>query len=474
MMINLYEQVWPYLSSGGWLFGLLGYFVKSSLILLVALLVQPLLKKRPPAVRHLVMRSAFLGVVALTLLWPLLPSWQMNWPGFIANGWNTTVAVLQPEVTSLADSTVEATSVHWSVWALAVWLMGSLLVGLRYCSGLFSAGKLARDGSPVEDKDTLLAARRIANQMDVRRPVRMIINKRLTVPIVFGLFRPTILLPADAGQWTQEKRDLVLRHELAHVKRLDSLWLHLAAWSSILHWFNPLVWATRGKMVAEAEFACDDSVLEIGVVSSDYAQHLLDCAREAGRLDRSVRTGVALAYNTQLEGRIMSILTNRKRATLTTVRLTALVTAVMFALSLPLVGLSWQAQAGEKPTPKTPATEKEKQKQAEDAALPGPDEFIEVDTYPEMTYQETPVYPVKAKKAGIEGEVWIKSLVSIKGTVLKAQLAKTSGQKSMDKSALKAAYQSKYKPAMQKGKPVAVWVTYKVAFALSDKSDSDK
>ncbi len=464
-MTTLFEQVWVYASSGDWLFGLLGYVVKSSFVLLAALLVQPLLKTRPPAVRHLVMRSAFLGVLALTLLWPLLPSWQMNWPGFMTSGWNATIGVFQPQVVSPVDSTVAATGTHWPVWVLMVWLAGCLLVGFRYLLGLFSARKLARTGFQVDDEDILLSADRIANHLGIRRHVRILMNERLSVPIVFGLFRATILLPADVSEWARERRDLVLRHELAHVKRRDNLWIHLAGLISIFHWFNPLVWAARGKMVAESEYACDDSVLEIGVSSSDYAQHLLDSAREAGRLDRSVQAGVALAYNTQLEGRIMSILANRKRASLTTFGLTAAVTAVMLAFALPLVGLSWQAQAEETPAPKKPALKQEAE------ALPSPDDFVVVDSYPEMTHQEPPVYPEKAKKAGIEGKVWVKVLVDKSGTVRDVRLGKTSGHKMLDESALKAAFKSKFTPATVDGKPVAVWVTYAVDFQLDEKAD---
>ncbi|MCK4371892.1 MAG: M56 family metallopeptidase, partial [candidate division Zixibacteria bacterium] len=358
-----------------------------------------------------------------------------------------------------------ATGTPWPLWILLVWLAGCLLVGSSYLLGLFSARKLARTGLQLNDQDILLSADRIANQLGIRRHVRILINERLSVPIVFGMFRDTILLPADVSEWTRERRDLVLRHELAHIKRRDNLWIHLAGLISIFHWFNPLVWAARGKMVAESEYACDDSVLEIGVSSSDYAQHLLDSAREAGRLDRSVQAGVALAYNTQLEGRIMSILANRKRASLTTFRLTATVTVVMLAFALPLVGLSWQAQAEETPSSKKPALKKETK------ALPAPDEFVEVDSFPEMIYQAAFVYPEEAKKARIEGKVWVKTLVGKKGVVLDVQLAKTSGHKILDESALKSGWKNKFKPAIADGKPVATWITYAVDFVLESKAD---
>ena len=164
----------------------------------------------------------------------------------------------------------------------------------------------------------------------------------------------------------------------------------------------------------------------------------------------------------------MSILANRKRATLTTFRLTAAVTVVMLAFALPLVGLSWQAQAEETPAPKTPVDSTEA---AEHAVLPSPDDFVVVNSYPEMIYQAAFVYPEEAKKAGIQGKVWVKALVDKSGTVRDVRLGKTSGHKMLDESALKSGWKNKFKPAIADGKPVATWVTYAVDFVLESKAD---
>jgi TonB family protein len=98
---------------------------------------------------------------------------------------------------------------------------------------------------------------------------------------------------------------------------------------------------------------------------------------------------------------------------------------------------------------------------------PGPDDFVEVDKMPVMIYQSTPEYPRLARQAGMEGTVWIKSYVNEQGLVENAVVSKPSGSKAgFDQSALKSAYECKYKPAMKDGEPVAVWITYKVNFVL--------
>lgn len=98
--------------------------------------------------------------------------------------------------------------------------------------------------------------------------------------------------------------------------------------------------------------------------------------------------------------------------------------------------------------------------------LPDPDEFIPVEIYPEMIHEHKPDYPRLARQAGITGTVWVKALVDEQGNVLKAIVAKSSGTVSLDESATDAAVKNKFKPGIQNGRPVKVWVTYPVEFTL--------
>ncbi len=104
----------------------------------------------------------------------------------------------------------------------------------------------------------------------------------------------------------------------------------------------------------------------------------------------------------------------------------------------------------------------------DDEFLPSPTDFVPVEIYPEMIYQHTPKYPRLAKQAGITGLVWVSALIDEEGEVMKAIVGKTSGVTSLDESAVKAAYKCKFKPGIQNGRPVKVWVTYKVEFELTD------
>ena len=100
--------------------------------------------------------------------------------------------------------------------------------------------------------------------------------------------------------------------------------------------------------------------------------------------------------------------------------------------------------------------------------LPSPDAFIAVEIFPEMIKEHKAEYPRLAKQAGLEGLVWVKALVDENGNVLDAIVGKTSGVTSLDEAAVKAAYENKYKPGIQNGRPIKVWVTYKVEFNLTE------
>lgn len=104
----------------------------------------------------------------------------------------------------------------------------------------------------------------------------------------------------------------------------------------------------------------------------------------------------------------------------------------------------------------------------DDDYLPAPDEFVPVEIYPEMIKQAEPDYPRLAKQAGLEGTVHIQVLVDKEGNVREARVARSSGTASLDDAAVEAGKLCKFKPGIQNGQPVAVWVGFKYDFKLNN------
>jgi TonB family protein len=104
----------------------------------------------------------------------------------------------------------------------------------------------------------------------------------------------------------------------------------------------------------------------------------------------------------------------------------------------------------------------------DNSTLPDTSEIIQYDKAPEVIYQEQPDYPRAARVNGVTGTVWLKALVNATGKVDSVIVAKESGVEGagFEKAAIKAAYKTKWKPAIADEKLISVWVTYKIEFFL--------
>lgn len=97
-----------------------------------------------------------------------------------------------------------------------------------------------------------------------------------------------------------------------------------------------------------------------------------------------------------------------------------------------------------------------------------PADFVEVEKQPQPVSGSTPapVYPDLARKAGVQGTVWIKLWVDEKGNPRKADILK-SDEEIFNQVSIDAAMKWKFEPAIMKGKPVSVWVTIPFKFKLN-------
>ncbi len=162
------------------------------------------------------------------------------------------------------------------------------------------------------------------------------------MPMVWGLRRICLMLPADASAWPAQRRRVVLLHELAHVSRRDSLAQFVTSLACAFYWFNPLVWIAAGRMAIEREQACDDLVLSMGIRACDYADHLLAVAALA--VNRLVTpSATAMARPSTLECRLRAILdATRNRRGVTAAA--AFFCALLVILALPVAMLRPQAR----------------------------------------------------------------------------------------------------------------------------------
>jgi beta-lactamase regulating signal transducer with metallopeptidase domain len=193
-----------------------------------------------------------------------------------------------------------------------LWIVGTLFVLARLAFGTWRVGRLAKQGYRVADGEWLSLAQRLANRLDITRPLTLLRGESLAVPVTWGVVYPAVLLPPDSDEWPEARRRFVLVHEMAHVKRFDALTQLLAQFAIALLWFDPLIWLAAHRMRVEREHACDDYVLRDGTAPSLYAGELLEMVRSIGspRHESAAPAfaALAMARRSEFEGRMLAIL----------------------------------------------------------------------------------------------------------------------------------------------------------------------
>ena len=99
---------------------------------------------------------------------------------------------------------------------------------------------------------------------------------------------------------------------------------------------------------------------------------------------------------------------------------------------------------------------------------PDINEFVKVEKLPEIVKAAKPDYPEAAKKAGIEGKVFVKALIDKDGNPKKAIVIKSDAE-IFNQSAVDATMKSKFTPAVNMGEKIAVWIVLPYRFSLSGK-----
>ncbi len=193
-----------------------------------------------------------------------------------------------------------------SIFIVAGWAIVAAALLFRLTLQQLTLVRLLHRCSPVMDDDWAKSVAEASNWLRLTRRVRLMMAPSATTPATAGTWRPTIILPAGADNWSASQRRSVLLHELAHVKRVDVLAQLVAGIACAFHWFNPLAWHGLTQMRKLRELACDDLVLAGGEVPSDYAEVLLRIAREYR--PGSLSGAIAMARGTNVEHRILAIL----------------------------------------------------------------------------------------------------------------------------------------------------------------------
>lgn len=182
----------------------------------------------------------------------------------------------------------------------AVWIAVALLMLICELLSLVLTGALSRGARELRPEELPAGAGTVG-----RTPA--ILSGGTEIPILFGVVRPRILLPADWASWPETWLRAVILHERAHAVRHDVVVLAVARLVRAVFWFHPAAWVVVRALRREAEQATDERVLEQGMDRFEYADALLGLARHLGGR-RIPLAGIAMAAPVGIRKRLLRII----------------------------------------------------------------------------------------------------------------------------------------------------------------------
>lgn len=293
--------------------------VEVTLVLCLALTAAALFQRRSAALRHAVLTTAVAIACAMPALKLLVPQAPVfTWPAARVESSGLTLTSDAVGAAAAVASTTDATghASRWPIVLLAIWLAGAAAIGAAFLAGLVTLARVRARSRPAGGRWGELADD-LARRCGVRRRVTLLQSDDASLLVTCGVLAPRIILPAAAADWPDDRKRIVLRHELAHIKRHDSAIQAAGELLRVVQWFNPVVWLVCRRLRQESEYASDDAVLAAGVEPTQYATELLGVARDLSQRHRAWVAAAAIAHPSTLERRIAAMLhRHRNRAPL--------------------------------------------------------------------------------------------------------------------------------------------------------------
>jgi beta-lactamase regulating signal transducer with metallopeptidase domain len=340
-------------------------FIKGSILVIAAAAVVALVSRASAATRHFIWTLAVIGLLVLPLFATVLPEWTLAVP--IASS-ETDAAIdvsrpapLAPATAATIDSAAAPIArvndtasapldarLPWPLLPGAIYGVGALVVFARLLHQRSAARRIVREATAISDREWISTQDDCAARIGVARSVALRRSAVQLMPMTTGTMAPSIVVPADADTWDENRRRAVLLHELAHIARHDCLTQMLSAIACAAYWFHPGVWYVARRLRIERELACDDRVLAAGAQADEYAGHLLELAYSwSGR--RAPALVVGMASSRKLESRMRAVLDPARNRTALSRRTWLAGAAVGAALLLPLAAMTMTTASADAP-----------------------------------------------------------------------------------------------------------------------------
>lgn len=170
---------------------------------------------------------------------------------------------------------------------LSIWVLGALLVGLGFLVLYFRRRIVLKDCYKMDVPEAETSFRKqMCQRYGIHTDVDFMYYSQNS-PFTIGFLRPIVFYDYKAPS---EVKEMLLAHELIHIKRIDTLWHLVSILVVAMHWYNPLAWWFKYEIEEICEYSCDEQV----VCDKDEAY-------------RKRYAGIILKYATEQKGEALSV-----------------------------------------------------------------------------------------------------------------------------------------------------------------------
>lgn len=199
-------------------------------------------------------------------------------------------------------------------YGVLIWLAGVLLSVLWYflVYAIFSH-RIYKFATVPHEKDMVI----FEEMRGGNKKVRLICSSYIVSPMLMGIFKPIVVLPqfAYVANGMEIEYRNILRHELTHHRRHDTVYKWFAILVNSLHWFNPIIYLVTREIGRAGELSCDESVIHdmTATQRQSYGNTLLALAAPK-RLPKGVTGTTMCEEKQQLKGRLINIKKYKKKS----------------------------------------------------------------------------------------------------------------------------------------------------------------
>ena len=150
--------------------------------------------------------------------------------------------------------------------------------------------KLCKKSVPVDNLEMTAVFEELKSQLGIRGNVEFLWNEDVTSPIATGIRKRRVILPYD--DFEGEKLQVILLHELIHIKKHDLIYKAMTTVIVIIQSFNPPAYILVGLLNLWSERDCDRKVVQrlasMGIRRSGYFQIIWTISEAAEKMSRDL------------------------------------------------------------------------------------------------------------------------------------------------------------------------------------------